>query len=67
MPVTTEQEEQADCFARAFLMPEEQFREVCERFYDCYDGRYDIRAIADHFGVPIMHARIRAKELGICR
>lgn len=64
---TLEEEEQADAFARSFLMPEKKFREVCEDYYECYDGSYDINAIAEYFKVPILQVKIRARELGIFR
>jgi Zn-dependent peptidase ImmA (M78 family) len=58
-----EERHEAHEFARAFLMPEKDFRRVSA---DNYDGRYyDITSIAAHFDVPVSAAKTRGRWLGL--
>lgn len=59
----TEEELEANEFAGAFLMPEDKFREVASQNYD--NDKYDLKKIADYFGVSSEAAKNRGRWLGI--
>ncbi|MCR8927455.1 ImmA/IrrE family metallo-endopeptidase [Priestia megaterium] len=57
------EENEANEFAGAFLMPEEEFKTKAKE--NLKDGLYDIDAIATHFNVSVSAAIIRGKWLGL--
>jgi len=64
--VFTPVETDANVFASAFLMPEEDFRAAAEKHFDG-TRFYNAVEVAKHFGVSVQAAAIRGKDLGIWR
>jgi Zn-dependent peptidase ImmA (M78 family) len=58
----TQEEAEADMFAMAFLMPEDEFKEQM-KLQNKNDG-VDMSAIAEYFDVSVNAAAMRAKRLG---
>lgn len=61
--ISTEEEHEANEFAGALLMPEEEFRRVAENHRD--GSTYDTGGIAEAFGVSLDAARTRGRWLGL--
>lgn len=59
----SEEELEANEFAGTFLMPKEMFEQVAEK--NLRDGKYNVTAIAQEFGVSVDAAKIRGRLLGL--
>lgn len=55
----------ATTFALAFLMPEDEYKEVVHK--NTVNGIVDTKAIADHFHVSISDAAFRGVDLGLLK
>jgi hypothetical protein len=62
-------DDECNFFARAVLMPAEEFRIFARNFFDFNSKKYDVREIARHYAekflVDQMQVVIRGRELGI--
>lgn len=61
---TTEQEQMANAFARALLMPENEYREQV-KIHTLPDNKVDTAKIAEYFHVSISTAADRGYEMGL--
>lgn len=61
---TAQQEQIANAFARAFLMPEDEYREQV-KIHALPNGEIDTAKIAEYFHVSINTAADRGYELGL--
>lgn len=59
----SQEEYEANEFAAAFLMPQNEFIKVSKQYLE--HGKYDVSEIADHFGVSVEAARTRGRFLGL--
>lgn len=57
------EELEANEFAGAFLMPEQEFRKIAKQHLE--HGYYDLEAISDYFDVSTEAARIRGRQIGM--
>lgn len=62
--IRDEQEEQSIVFARAFLMPREEYKRVLYENLD-EDNKIDVDKIAEYFNVTYWSAKIRGQYLGL--
>lgn len=58
---------QANVFARALLMPKEQFKQKAWECYDNATGTFDTEKIAKYFNVPAVEAHLRGVDIGLFR
>jgi Zn-dependent peptidase ImmA (M78 family) len=59
----TEEEHEANQFAAAFLMPEDEFVKVASSAFG--GEHYDLRIVAEHFGVSERAVKTRGQWLGL--
>ena len=59
------EEEEANEFAAAFLMPEDEFRDIAEQLVE--NGRCSVEQVAKHFLTSADATKIRGNSLGVFR